>query len=280
MWSSGFISGSLGLRHAAPYTFAALRFALAGTVLLLWMALRRRRFPGRVQLLHLCVVGVLVQAVQFSSICQGMALGVPPGLAALITALYPLVASLLAVPLLRESVGLRAGLGLVLGFTGVALMMSESVRWSSQYVAGFGFVTLGLVGISLGTVYQKRFCRDTDPVSGSAVQLVAASVVMVPPAVGAEGWSVEFTTGFWPVLFWTTLVNSILGVGLLYHLLRHHGTDQVTSLFYLVLMVATGFSVLLLGDRVGALVTASCAENPVSSNSGPYVPARQARTAT
>ncbi|MFE9118738.1 EamA family transporter [Streptomyces sp. NPDC007172] len=34
VWSSGFLSGKLGLRHSSPYTFAALRFAVAGGLLL------------------------------------------------------------------------------------------------------------------------------------------------------------------------------------------------------------------------------------------------------
>ncbi|MEU5052258.1 DMT family transporter [Streptomyces sp. NPDC021096] len=253
VWSSGFISGKLGLRHAAPYTFAALRFAIAGLVLLAIAALRRERLPRGRRLAHLAVAGVLVQGVQFSSIYVGMDLGVPSGLAALIIALYPLTASLLAVPLLHERVTAGQYLGLVLGLGGVALAVAEGIELSGGYLLGLGFLALGLLGISVGTVYQKRFCGQMEPVIGNAVQLLAASAVVLVPALLAEGWDVELTASYWPVLLWSALINSIVGVGLLYHLLQRHGTSQVSSLFYLVPMSTAGLGALVLGQHLGPL---------------------------
>ncbi|MGW7411714.1 DMT family transporter [Streptomyces sp. NPDC054863] len=251
VWSSGFISGSLGLRHAAPYTFATLRFALAGLVLLAVAGLRRKTFPRGRELWHLAVAGTLVQAVQFSSIYMGMDLGVPSGLAALVIALYPLTASLLAVPMLRERVSAGQCAGLVLGLGGVALAVSDGIQLSGGYLLGLGFLALGLLGISVGTVYQKRFCGQVDPVGGNAVQLLAAAAVTLVPALLHEGWEVEFTAGYWPVLLWSALINSIVGVGLLYHLLQRNGTSQVSSLFYLVPMCTAGLAAVLLGQPLG-----------------------------
>ncbi|MFJ6750693.1 DMT family transporter [Streptomyces sp. NPDC091266] len=253
VWSSGFISGKLGLRHSAPYTFAALRFAIAGAVLLVIALVSRRALPRGRQLAHLAVAGVLVQAVQFSSIYVGMDLGVPSGLAALIIALYPLTASLIAVPVLHERVTRGQCLGLVLGLGGVALAVGEGLHFDGDYLVGLGFLVLALLGISGGTVYQKRFCQGMDPVSGNAVQLLAAAIAGLLPALFAEGFDVTFTAGYWPVLLWAALVNSIVGVGLLYGLLQRHGTSQVSSLFYLVPMVTAGFAALLLGQHLGPL---------------------------
>ncbi|MER7110107.1 DMT family transporter [Streptomyces sp. NPDC000229] len=259
VWSSGFISGKLGLRHAAPYTFATLRFAIAGLVLLAIARMRREQLPRGRPLLHLAVAGSLVQAVQFSSIYVGMDLGVPSGLAALIIALYPLTASLLAVPLLHERVSAGQLLGLVLGLGGVALAVSDGVRLSGDHLLGLAFLALGLLGISVGTVYQRRFCGGMAPVSGNAVQLLAAAAVVFLPALLLEGWDVEFTAGYWPVLLWSALVNSIVGVGLLYHLLQRHGTSQVSSLFYLVPMSTAGLAAVLLGQQLGPMTLAGLA---------------------
>ncbi|WP_229852292.1 DMT family transporter [Streptomyces albospinus] len=256
VWSSGFISGKLGLRHSAPYTFATLRFAVAGALLLAVALVRRDAWPGWRRLGHLAVAGVLVQAVQFSSIYVGMDLGVPSGLAALIIALYPLTASLLAVPVLHERVTRGQYVGLVLGLGGVALAVSENLHLDGGYVAGLGFLLLALAGISAGTVYQKRFCRGMEPVTGNAVQLLAAAVATLLPALFAEGFEVTFTAGYWPALIWAAAINSIVGVGLLYALLQRHGTSQISSLFYLVPMVTAVFAALLLHQRLGPLMLA------------------------
>ncbi|MFE7639931.1 DMT family transporter [Kitasatospora sp. NPDC057518] len=256
VWSSGFISGKLGLRHAAPYTFATLRFAIAGLVLLAIAGIRRERLPRGRLLLHLAVAGVLVQGVQFSSIYMGMKLGVSSGLAALVIALYPLTTSLLAVPLLGERVTRGQCLGLVLGMGGVALAVADRIDLSGGYLLGLGFLLLGLLGISYGTVHQKRHCARMEPVGGNAVQLLAAAAAALVPALLVEGWSVEFTASYWPVLLWTALINSIVGVGLLYHLLQRHGTSQVSSLFYLVPMCTAAFAAVLLDQPLGVLTLA------------------------
>ncbi|WP_037838374.1 DMT family transporter [Streptomyces sp. NRRL S-337] len=256
VWSSGFISGKLGLQHSAPYTFATLRFAIAGSALLAIALARRAAWPGWRLTGHLAITGILVQAVQFSSIYVGMDLGVPSGLAALIIALYPLAASLLAVPFLHERVTRGQYLGLVLGLGGVALAVAGNIHLNGDYVVGLGFLVLALAGISAGTVYQKRFCRGMEPVTGNAVQLLAAAAVSLPFALFAEGFAVAFTADYWPVLLWAALVNSIVGVGLLYTLLQRHGTSQVSSLFYLVPMATAGLGALALDQHLSPLMLA------------------------
>ncbi len=253
VWSSGFLSGKLGLRHSSPYTFAALRFAVAGGLLLAIGLITRQKVPERRQLGHLAVAGLLVQGVQFSSIYVGMERGVPSGSAALVIALYPLVASLVAVPVLHERVSRGQYFGLSLGLGGVVLAVSEGLTLGGGHLLGFAFLVLGLLGIALGTVYQRRFCVGMEPVMGNAVQLVAAALAALVPAFLVEGFDVTFTAGYWPVLLWAALVNSIVGVGLLYHLIRRHGTSQVSSLFYLVPMVTAGLAALLLGQQLGPL---------------------------
>ncbi|MFD9636804.1 DMT family transporter [Streptomyces violascens] len=253
VWSSGFISGKLGLRHASPYAFAGLRFALAGGVLLVIGLLLRQKLPKARELCHLLVAGVLVQGVQFSSIYVAMDRGVPSGLAALVIALYPLVASLIAIPVLRERVTRGQYFGLFLGLGGVVLAVSESLALGGDHLVGIAFLFLGLLGISLGTVYQRRFCAGMEPVMGNAVQLLAAAVAALVPALLVEGFDVTFSAGYWPALLWAAFVNSIVGVGLLYGLLRRHGTSQVSSLFYLVPMVTAGLAALMLGQHLGPL---------------------------
>src|SRR3546814_13109116 len=74
---TGFIGAKLGVPHADPLTFLALRFVLA-TALLLALALATRapwpRDPR--QILHLCVAGVLLHAVYLGGVYVAMSLGV------------------------------------------------------------------------------------------------------------------------------------------------------------------------------------------------------------
>ncbi|MGD3109611.1 DMT family transporter [Streptomyces sp. YGL11-2] len=156
-------------------------------------------------------------------------------------------------PVLHERVSRGQYVGLVLGLGGVALAVSENLHLDGGHLAELGLLALALAGISAGTVYQKRFCRGMEPVSGNAVQLLAAAVATLLPALLAEGFDVTFTADYWPALMWAAIINSIVGVGLLYALLQRHGTSQVSSLFYLVPMVTAAFAAFLLHQRMGPL---------------------------
>ena len=63
IWSTGFIVARYGMAHAPPLGFLALRYALSIACFGIWVVWSRPSWPrGRMQALHLAVVGVLMQA--------------------------------------------------------------------------------------------------------------------------------------------------------------------------------------------------------------------------
>ncbi len=257
LWSTGFIGAKLGLPDAEPLTFLTLRFALA-TLLLLCLALvTRAPWPRSLaQTLHLCVAGVLLHAIYLGGVFTAISLGVEAGVSALIVGTQPVLVAALAGVVLGERVTARQWLGLVLAIVGVTLVVWRKLEAGFGTLEGVALCLLALCGITLATLYQKRFCGTLPLRSGSVIQYAAAGLACgLGVLIFEEGritWSGEFVFA----LAWLTLVLSLGAVMLLYWLIRRGEAARVSSLFFLVPPVTALVAWPLFGETFGPLALA------------------------
>ncbi len=251
LWSSGFIATRTAVQDAAPLTVLAIRFVIATLLILALAAWFRPVWPRDPRTLgHLAVAGVLNHAFYLGFSFEANAGGMPVSIIALIGSLQPVLTAVGAAWLLRERVGAWQWLGLVLGFAGVVLVLFDPVA----VVPAPGLVALvigSLLAMTLGTLYQKRYCGDVDLLSGTAVQFVVAVVVLGIAAASFEPLTVNWSTNFVSALLWLAVVNSTIGVNLLYWLIRRGAASRVTSLFYLVPPVTSVIAYFTIGERFG-----------------------------
>jgi len=254
MWSSGYVVGKLALPFAGPFTLLVLRFGLAALVLLLVALFTHAPWPRqRAQYAHLVVVGLLVQALQFGGLYTGLKLGVSAGVSALIIGAMPLCTAFGAGVFLHEKVGVRQWMGLIAGVAGVLLVaLGKGVAWHAG-AAGIGAVVLALSGITLGTLYQKKYCAGLDLRTGGCIQLTVATAVALPLALGLEGWQVAWTPTLTLASGWLSVVNSIGAVSLLFLMMRRGESSRVASLFYLIPGTTALMGWIVLGERIGLL---------------------------
>src|SRR5690606_7986687 len=161
LWSTGFIGGKLGLPYAEPLTFLSARYALVLALMLPLVWLTRAPWPRDArQILHIAISGLLVHGVYLAGVFTAIGAGLPAGVTALVVGMQPLLTALGAGWLLGERVVARQWAGLALGFTGVALVIagqSSSTDFEGHLGAMLIPALLALLGITGGTLYQKRF---------------------------------------------------------------------------------------------------------------------------
>jgi len=254
LWSTGFIGARLGLPHAGPLTFLALRYGLAAGLLVLVALATRASWPRRpAEIGHYAVAGLLVHGVYLGGVFIGISLGVEAGVSALIVGLQPLLTAALARVSLGERVAPRQWVGLGLGLLGVALVLARKLGQGPGDALGGLACIAALFGITLGTLYQKRFCAGMDLRTGSVVQFIAAGLVTAPLALLFEGFRVAWTGEFVFALLWLVLVLSLGAVSLLYVLIRRGAAAEVASLFFLVPPCTALIAWPLFGERLGPL---------------------------
>nr|WP_083006698.1 DMT family transporter [Halomonas sp. GT] len=240
LWSTGFIGAKFGLPYAEPFTFLFIRFVLTLMLLIPLTWLMRIAWPSSPVLwLHIGVSGLLVHGTYLGGVFYGIYLGMPAGLAALLVGLQPLLTAACAGPLLGERLTTRQWLGLLLGLVGICLVLGSKLEFGTSLFSGFGLgalvsVMAALVGISLGTLYQKRYCTSMPLLSGAVIQYIAAGMLLGIGALLFETRQVEWSLTFVLTLGWLVLILSIAAILLLMALIKKGEASRVASLFYLV----------------------------------------------
>lgn len=235
LWSTGFIGAKLGLPYAEPFTFLALRYALVSAALLAAALVVGARWPEAAgDVLHTVVAGLLLHGVYLGGVFASLHAGVEAGVSALIVGLQPVLTAAIAGPLLGERLTRTQVLGLVLGFAGVTLVVWQKLGHGAGTATGISLSLLALVGITLGTLYQKRFCGRINMLTGNFIQFAAAGVAMTVLAGLLEAREVVWAPAFVFALLWLSGVLSLGAISLLYLLIRRGAAARVASLFYLV----------------------------------------------
>ncbi|MBH3425158.1 DMT family transporter [Pseudomonas gessardii] len=257
LWSSGYIGGAFGVRYGEPFTMTFYRFALAALVFLGVALAIKAQWPKRpAPYLHAAAVGVLLQALQFGGLYTGISQGVPAGQAALIVGLMPVFVVIGAYFCLGEQLSWRDLPGSILGVGGVAIVVANSFFGSEASIGGYGAVGLALMGITLGTLYQKRFLGGVNLWVGCFIQMVTASLVMLVLAYTTETMQVTEWAPFAASVAWITLMNSVGALTLLYLMIRRGEASKATNLFHVIPAVTQIMASMTLGEVPGALAIA------------------------
>ncbi|OSQ46321.1 DMT family transporter [Thalassospira sp. MCCC 1A01428] len=255
LWSTGFVGAKFGLPYAEPFTFLLIRFLVVIAIMLPVVWLLRARWPKTLaETLHIAVAGMLVHGIYLGGVFAAINHGLPAGLSALIVGMQPVLTASVVGALLGERVTARQWLGLALGLVGVGLVLGPKIgNGSGITVVGVLLAVGALLGMTAGTLYQKRFCTGMDLRSGTVIQYSAASAVVAIAAFSFETRHVDWTLDFVLVMVWLVLVLSIGAIMLLMVLIKQGEATRVASMFYLVPPTAAFFAWVLFDEQIGVL---------------------------
>ncbi|MCG2575684.1 EamA family transporter [Dechloromonas sp. XY25] len=232
LWSTGFVGAKYGMPYAEPLSFLLTRYVLVIALMLPIALATRAPWPKWPQeWLHIGVSGVLVHAIYLGGVFVAIKHGLSAGVTALVVGMQPLLTAF-GSGWLGEKVSARQWGGLVLGFIGVGLVVSGKLGAGAlgpMLIPAF----VALLGITAGTLYQKRFCPKFDLRSGSVIQFVPTAIVTAIAVAAFEDYNIEWNGHFLFALGWLVLVLSLGAISLLNLLIRSGSAVNVASLFYL-----------------------------------------------
>lgn len=233
LWSTGFIGAKYGLPYAEPLSFLLTRYGLVIALMLVIALATRAPWPARrSDWLHIGISGSLVHAVYLGGVFVAIKHGLSAGITALVVGMQPLLTGLGSGWLLGEKVTARQWGGLALGFVGVGMVVSGKLGDGALGPMLIPAV-VALLGITAGTLYQKRFCPKFDLRSGSVIQFVPTAIVTAIAVALFEDYRIDWSGHFLFALGWLVLVLSLGAISLLNLLIRSGSAVNVASLFYL-----------------------------------------------
>jgi drug/metabolite transporter (DMT)-like permease len=279
LWATGFIGARYAMPWAEPFTFLSLRFLLAAVLVrLLMLGLRAPRLTAS-QALHAAVAGVLMHGVYLGGVFWAIHHGLPAGLSALIVGLQPLLTAVIAGELLGEKILPRHWAGLAVGFAGVV-----TVLWPRLGALGSGVTAatlaasvVSVVGMSLGTVWQKRFASGGDLWAATFWQYAGGLAVVALGSLLFETRAMTVNGELVFALAWLVLVLSIGAIFLLLLMIRDGAMAKVASLFYLVPAATAVMAWLLFGEALSLVQIAGMAVATLGVALATAQPATRAR---
>ncbi|MDE0810747.1 MAG: DMT family transporter [Alphaproteobacteria bacterium] len=257
LWSSAFIGAKFGLPYTEPLTFMSLRFVSVTGIFLFLSVLFNAPWPKSLREAgHIAFVGLLIQALYLSSTFIALDRGASVGVVALILGLQPVLTVLIVSALPSGRVSLKQCLGIILGFGGLILVLWQKLDIGDGDTTALIVVTLGVCFITIGTLYQRRFCSSMDMLSGNVIQAAVAASVTGFGAWVFEDMRVDWDLRFIGALAWMVVVVSLGAHTLLLLMLRQSHATKVASLFYLTPPTAAVMAYYLFDERLTILALA------------------------
>jgi drug/metabolite transporter (DMT)-like permease len=207
LWSSGFIGAKYGLPYAGPFTLLLIRYVIVAGLLGCWLWTRGEfRFSSRPAIARAAIIGVLAHAIWLSAALGGIALGVSPWIVALITALQPMLTSVLSGPVLGESILPVQWGGTGVGLVGVVLVVITKLEGASGGSPwGYLLPFVAAASMTVATLYQRHLNSNQverlQVIPSLFVQAVASAIFLCPLAVLIEGrecavdWAIHLCSG-------------------------------------------------------------------------------------
>lgn len=249
IWGTNFVVIHVGLAAFPPFTFAALRFAMASLPLLPFV-----RWP-KASLRTVASYGLLIGFGQFGLLFYAMNGQISPGLASILVQTQSFFSVGLAVLLNGDRLTRRDLGGLALCGGGIALIAANV----GGDITPYGLVLI--LGAALCWAGGNIVARRAGPVNAFA--LVAWSNLFAVGPLALTAWLMEgpqvmaaavqhASPAAWGTVVWQTAANSILGYGVWTWLLGRHPASRVAPLGLMVPVFGLAAAALWLGEAMPA----------------------------
>jgi O-acetylserine/cysteine efflux transporter len=247
IWGTNFVVIRYGLDELAPFTFAALRFALVAFPLVFI-------FPRpKTSWLNLVSYGLFIGFGQFGLLYWVMQENITPGLASLLLQMQVFFTVLLALLFMGEKVRLRQVLALGLSFAGLAVIFLYTDGQTTRL--GIAVALVAAASWACGNIIVKK-AGDVDILAF----IVWSSMFSIPPLV-LMAWHFDGANGIfqnirqaslmtWAAVFWQSIGNTLVGYGLWNLLLNRYSAAIVTPWALLVPVFGMSASAVLLAEPV------------------------------
>jgi drug/metabolite transporter (DMT)-like permease len=257
LWGGSFLFVRAAVPAFGPFALIELRVGIAALMLLPLLALKGRASELRSNAAPIAVVGLMNSALPFTLFAFA-SLTMTAGFAAILNATAPLFGALVAHAWLKDRLTRMQGLGLLIGFGGVLLLV-----WGRNALAGGGSgwalvaALCATLAYGIAANYTKRTLTGVGSLSIATGSQCAAALALLPLAVWA------WPTAVPPLRTWLEVI--LLGVAstgvaylLYFRLIANVGPTRAVSVTFLIPVFGMLWGALYLGEVVTLSMLLGC----------------------
>jgi drug/metabolite transporter (DMT)-like permease len=258
IWGSSFLFIKIGVETLPPFTLVTLRLLFGAVFLAAVIVAAREPLPrDRTVYRHLAILGVLSIFIPFTLITWGEQ-HIDSGLAAILNATTPLFTIVVAsLALHDEPITVNRVLGLLVGFTGVVVIVSRGLGGAADGSSIYGELAVALASLSygFGAVYARRNVHGIRPMTIGLGQVASGLLITAPLAILVDqpfGLSLEPDAIF--AVVWLGVLGSGVAYLIFYRILAHWGATRASLVTYLLPIVGVALGVAVRDEPIDARI--------------------------
>lgn len=261
LWGSTYLAIRVGVTNLPPALFAGVRFILAGLILFAYARIKGAKMPESWGDIRVSAVVGLFLLFGGNGLVVWSEQWVDSGLAALLIATVPLFVALLdtVVPG-GKGIEKLGWVGLLVGFGGVALLMSPGLKAGGGHMAGMVGILVAALSWATGSVYSSRKSVTGSIVFSIAIQSLAGGVALtLVGLLSGEAPRFHLNPAGIGALVYLVLFGSLAGYSAYIFILKAMPPAKAATYAYVnpVVAVALGYLVLREPVTVRTLISAA-----------------------
>jgi drug/metabolite transporter (DMT)-like permease len=236
------------VQELAPFWGAALRFAAAGLLMAIVVAVSGRGVPRGKSLRGAALYGLLGFAAAYGFLYSAIR-QVPAGTLMVLVALTPLFTFGLAILHRQETFRVRGLIGALISLAGVALVFFDQIG-ADVPLSSMLLVLLGTVAVAESGVVAKGIPKS-DPFATNAVAMLAGALVLLMLSLWAgEPFALPATTPTWIAIGYLIVLGSVAMFALYIFTLQRWTASAVSYVTLLMPLVTVALAALFFDERI------------------------------
>ncbi|MET4577398.1 DMT family transporter [Ottowia thiooxydans] len=256
LWGASFLFMRIGAAEFGALPAAAVRVAIAAVFLLPLLLVRGHGPTLAKHWKATMLVGVVSSGIPFALFCFAL-LTITSGLAAVVNATVPMFGALVAWAWFKDRPNGSRLLGLVIGFTGVAMLASRSAGGAGLHANADGNAALWAVLACLGACVSygisasatRRYLGGIPPLATATGSQIGATLFLALPALWL--WPAQMPSlQAWLALIALGVASTGIAYILFFRLIENAGPARALTVTFLVPVFAVFYGVVFLGEHV------------------------------
>ena len=253
LWSSAFITTKPIIDNSDPFAALAFRFALVALGFFVFSIYSKEKILiSRKNFFESFLSGVLFHGFYLGGVFYSISIGMPTGIAALIVTLQPILTNALSGPILNEKVSKKQWIGVLLGFSGAAIVLGFDIG-SKIPTAGLFATIIALLAITFSTLWQKKLSNNL-PLSVSNMNQALGGCIfhLVIIFLFAKPY-IDFSQTFIIAMSHQIFLVSFGAFTILMYLIKNNSASKTVSIFFLIPATSAFMAWLFLNENLTAL---------------------------
>ena len=261
LWSSAFITTKPLIDNSDPFSALAFRFSIVTLGFLLFSLYSKQKILiNKRNFIESFFSGVLFHGLYLGGVFFSISKGMPTGIAALIVTLQPILTNALSGPILNEKVTIKQWIGVLLGFSGAALVLGLDIG-SKIPMIGLIATIIALIAITSSTIWQKKLSNNLPLSISNMYQALGGVTFHIIIIIFFAKPYIDFTQTFIIAMSHQIFLVSFGAFTILMYLIKNNSASKTVSIFFLIPATSAFMAWLFLNenltntDLIGFLIT-------------------------